>query len=199
MGKAEVEAFLSALAVERNVSASTQAQARSSLLFLYKEVLGIDLPWLDEVVRARQPQRLPSVLNQAEVAALLEAIQDPEVILPVQLLYGSGLRLLECLRLRVKDLDLSRCELVVRDGKGSKDRITMVAVRLIPLLRTQLARVRSLHEADLQCGKGSVWMPWRSSIPKRLGPWVGSMCFQPAVIRLTPAAGKFGVIICMSA
>ncbi|NML28003.1 phage integrase N-terminal SAM-like domain-containing protein [Zoogloea dura] len=138
MGKVEVEAFLSALAVERSVSAATQTQALSALLFLYREVLGVELPWLDDLVRAKKPRRLPSVLTRAEVSTLLGAIDDPDVTLPSRLLYGAGLRLLECLRLRVKDVDTSRREILVRDGKGQKDRVTMLPETLVPLMLAQM-------------------------------------------------------------
>ena len=159
MGKTEVEAFLTSLAVDRNVSASTQSQALSALLFLYKEVLEIELPWLDDVTRAKKPARLPTVLTREETAALLARIDDPELQLIVRLLYGSGLRLLECLRLRVKDVELTRHELVVRDGKGGKDRVTMIAAQLAAPLRAQVAAVRALHEIDLAAGRGEVWLP----------------------------------------
>jgi site-specific recombinase XerD len=125
MGKSEIEAFLTALAVERNVTASTQNQALSALLFLYREVLGINLPWLSEVTRAKKPARLPTVLTQLEARALLKYIDDPLMDLIVRLLYGTGMRLLECLRLRVKDVEFSRNEIVVRDGKGGKDRMAL--------------------------------------------------------------------------
>lgn len=159
MGKKEVEAFLTSLAVERNVSAATQNQALSALLFLYREVLGIELPWLDDVTRAKKPARLPTVLTREEVAALLGQVGDGELQLIIRLLYGSGMRLLECLRLRVKDVDLSRREIVVRDGKGGKDRVTMVPAQLIETLRAQIARAKVQHEADLVMGRGEVWLP----------------------------------------
>lgn len=159
MGKNEVEAFLTSLAVERNVSAATQNQALSALLFLYREVLGIELPWLDDVTRAKKPARLPTVLTREEVLALLGQVGDGELQLIIRLLYGSGMRLLECLRLRVKDVDLSRREIVVRDGKGGKDRVTMLPTQLIETLRTQIARVKVQHEADLVAGRGEVWLP----------------------------------------
>ena len=159
MGKVEVEAFLGALAVERNVSAATQTQALSALLFLYREVLGIELPWLDDLVRAKKPRRLPSVLTRAEVSALLGSIDDPEVVLPARLLYGGGLRLLECLRLRVKDVDVSRREVLVRDGKGQKDRVTMLPESLVPLMLAQMESVRQQHATDLAHGQGEVWLP----------------------------------------
>jgi integron integrase len=159
MGKPEVEAFLTSLAVDRNVSASTQSQALSALLFLYKEIMELDLPWLDDVTRAKKPARLPTVLTVKETAALLDWIHDPEMQLIVRLLYGSGLRLLEGLRLRVKDVELSRCEIVVRDGKGGKDRVTMLAEQLVAPLRAQIASVRARHDMELAAGRGEVWLP----------------------------------------
>ena len=159
MGKVEVEAFLGVLAVERNVSAATQTQALSALLFLYREVLGIELPWLDDLVRAKKPRRLPSVLTRAEVSALLGAIDDPDVVLPARLLYGGGLRLLECLRLRVKDVDVSRREILVRDGKGQKDRVTMLPESLVPQMLEQIESARQRHVKDLAQGHGEVWLP----------------------------------------
>ena len=159
MGKAEAEAFLSSLAVERNVSASTQSQALSALLFLYREVLALELPWLDDVTRAKKPVRLPTVLTRAETLALLEKIENAELHLIVSLLYGSGLRLLEGLRLRVKDVELERNEIVVREGKGGKDRVTMIPLQLVEPLRAQIARTKAVHEADLARGKGEVWLP----------------------------------------
>ncbi|BAO29196.1 integron integrase [Sulfuritalea hydrogenivorans] len=159
MGKPQVEAFLTSLAVERRVAASTQAQALSALLFLYREVLAVELPWLDAVTRAKQPSRLPTVLTQAETAALLGRVADSECQLILRLLYGSGMRLLECLQLRVKDLCLTRREIVVRGGKGGKDRVTMVPARLAVALHAQLARVRALHEADRVAGRGDACLP----------------------------------------
>ena len=152
MGKAEVEAFLSALAVQRNVSASTQQQALAAILFLYREVLGTELPWLNDVVRAKRPQRLPTVLRRDETQALLAAVDDAECAFIVRLLYGTGMRLLEALRLRVKDVDLARHEIVVRDGKGAKDRVTVLPGTLAAAMRAQLARVAALHAADCAAG-----------------------------------------------
>ena len=158
MGKAEIEAFLTALAVKRNVSASTQNQALAALLFLYKDVLEVDPGWLDDVVRAKRPQRLPVVLTQAEVGALLAALEGVRWILAM-LLYGAGLRLKECLRLRVKDIDFTRNEIVVREGKGNKDRVTMLPASVKEALAIHLARVRRRHEADLRAGLGRVALP----------------------------------------
>jgi integron integrase len=159
MGKAEVEAFLTYLAVGRNVSAATQNQALSAILFLYKEVLRQELPWLDDVTRAKKPARLPTVLDVTETARLVSCIDDPEMSLVVGLLYGAGLRLLEALRLRVKDLDLGRGEILVRDGKGGKDRVSVLPARLVPAFRVRLAWRKVLHDSDLAKGHGDVWLP----------------------------------------
>jgi len=142
MGKQEIEVFLTSLAVDRNVSASTQTQALSALLFLYKEVLGIDFPWLTEVTRAKRSARLPTVLNQEEVRVLMAQVEEPLMDLIVRLLYGTGMRLLECLRLRVKDVNFIRNEIVIREGKGSKDRVTMLPLSLSVQLRAHIAVVR---------------------------------------------------------
>jgi len=159
MGKAELESFLTSLAVERNVSASTQTQALSALLFLYKEVLELDFPWLTEVTRAKRPRRLPSVLTVDEVRRLMQVVDDPLMDLVVRLLYGSGMRLLECLRLRVKDVEFTRREIVVREGKGNKDRVTMLPDSLGDRMRGQLEFVKAQHAADLAAGRGEVWLP----------------------------------------
>ncbi|SFL27959.1 integron integrase [Rhodanobacter glycinis] len=158
MGVVEVEGFLSQLAVQRQVAANTQNQALSALLFLYREVLAIELPWLDGVTRAKRPMRVPTVLSRDEVTRLLAQL-DGRPRLLVSLLYGAGLRLMEALRLRVKDVDFERGEITVRDGKGAKDRHTMLPRSLIEPLRCELARVRQLHQADLQEGFGEVWLP----------------------------------------
>lgn len=158
MGAPEVEAFLSHLAVQRNVSASTQNQALSALLFLYREVLGVDLPWLDDVTRAKKPRKLPVVLTPAEVSTLLMLI-DGEIGLVAQLLYGTGMRLLEACRLRVKDVELTRKEIVVRDGKGAKDRVTVLPERLIKPICNQIDRARLLLEQDKARGLPGVYLP----------------------------------------
>lgn len=158
LGAAEVEAFLSRLAVRENVAASTQNQALSALLFLYRQVLGIDLPWMENVVRAKRPQRIPTVLSRDEVARLL-AVMEGRPRLLAGLLYGSGLRLMEALRLRVKDVDFARNEIVVRDGKGGKDRRTVLPASLAEALKQEVERVRVLHAADLAAGFGAVWLP----------------------------------------
>ena len=154
MGGPEVESFLSHLATAGRVAASTQNQALAALLFLYREVLGVELPWLDGMVRAKQPARLPVVLTEKEIAALLARL-DGTRWLAASLLYSTGMRLLEGLRLRVKDVDFERREITVRDGKGGRDRRTMLPERLIEPLRSHLVRVRALHEQDLSVlGRG---------------------------------------------
>lgn len=158
MGLVEVENFLTHLAVERNVSASTQNQAKSALLFLYKEVLEIELPWLANVTQAKAPKRMPVVLNKQEVQALLNRL-DGTLWLIASLLYGSGLRVMECLRLRVKDIDFIKREILVREGKGFKDRVTMLPAALVEPLKQHLIKVKALHDEDLATGFGEVYMP----------------------------------------
>lgn len=144
----EVERFLTHLAVDRKVSASTQNQALSSLLFLYRRVLGIELPWLENITRAKRPARLPVVLSQEEVHNLLASMHG-QTRLMASLMYGSGLRLMETLRLRVKDIDFEYSQIVVRDGKGAKDRVTMLPQNLVPSLRLHLGVIREKHEAAI--------------------------------------------------
>jgi integron integrase len=158
MEAGEVRQFLSHLATARNVSASTQNQAFSALLFLYREVLRHDLSGLEQVVRARRAARLPVVLSRVEVTAVLRHLRGTPWLM-ASLMYGSGLRVLECARLRVKDVDFQRAELTVRDGKGQKDRVTLLPDRLAPTLRSHLERVRHQHEADRKAGLGWVEMP----------------------------------------
>jgi integron integrase len=158
MGALEVEAFLTGLATHGNVAPATQGQALSALLFMYREVLDIELPWMDEIRRAKRPQRLPAVLSRQEVAAVLTEL-DGVAWLMASLLYGSGLRLMECVRLRVKDLDFDRHEVTVRQGKGGKDRRTMLPARLVEPLQAQLADAQRVHRRDLAAGFGEVWLP----------------------------------------
>ena len=158
MGAAEVTAFLSFLATERNVAAATQNQALSALLFLYKHVLGQALPWLDELVRAQRPVRLPSVLTEAEVRRLLGHMEGGAWLMAA-LLYGAGLRQIECLSLRVKDIDFAYRQIVVRDGKGARDRATMLPQGVVQALQAHLGKVHALHQRDRKEGFGEVWMP----------------------------------------
>jgi len=159
MGAAEITQFLSALAVQRNVAASTQNQALSALLFLYRSVLEQELPWLEDVVRARKPERLPVVLTRDEVRAVIRELDGPARLLAL-LLYGAGLRVLEAARLRVKDVDFARNELVVRGGKGDRDRVTMLPGAVKSDLAKHVEVVRAQHEADLRQGAGWVELPW---------------------------------------
>lgn len=159
LGAPEVEAFLTHLAVKRNVAASTQNQALAAILFLYKEVLEIELPWLDGVTRAKKPSRLPVVLTPDEVRTLLTQLDGVHHLI-ASVLYGSGLRLMEAVRLRVKDVDFSRLEITVRDGKGGKDRRTMLPKTLVDPLQTQLNRVRIFHEQDLRNDICAVYLPY---------------------------------------
>ncbi len=159
MGRPEVIAFLGHLAMREDVAASTQNQALSALLFLYKVVLGRPLEWVnDEVVRARMPERLPTVFSREEARAVLAHLHGT-AWLAANLLYDSGLRLMECLRLRIKDVDFDQGHLIVRDGKGRKDRATILPTSLIESLRRQVEHVRALHESDLRDGYGRVDLP----------------------------------------
>lgn len=191
MGAAEVEVFLTHLAVTRNVSASTQNQAKSALLYLYKEVLGIELPWLDNVTQAKVPQRLPVVLTQAEVQAVLSRM-DGTMWLIASLLYGSGLRIMEALRLRVKDVDFARREILVREGKGFKDRVTMLPVTLIEPLKAHLLKVQALHAEDLTAGHGEVFMPMAldRKYPSAGRDWAWQYCFPSVKLSVDPLAKK---------
>jgi site-specific recombinase XerD len=160
LSAADVERFLSHLAVDRNVAASTQNQAKSALLFLYKEVLELELPWLDGVTQARAPKRLPLVLTRDEVERVLGNLRTDIHGLIASLLYGSGLRLLEALRMRVKDVEFSRGEILVREGKGFKDRVTMLPRSVAERLSAHLEAVRGQHRADLVAGHGEVYLPY---------------------------------------
>lgn len=158
MGAREVERFLTRLATQGHVSASTQNQALSALLFLYREVLQQELPWMDNVRRAKRPKRLPVVLSRDEVARLLGEMEGTTWLM-ASLLYGAGLRLMECVRLRVKDVDFVRREITVRQGKGGKDRRTMLPAMAVEALQGQMAEARRVHERDLDAGFGAVWLP----------------------------------------
>lgn len=190
MGAVEVEAFLSDLAVRKDVSASTQNQALSAILFLYKQVLQIELPWLDGVIRARRPRRLPVVLTREEVASVLAQL-DGTLWLVANLLYGSGMRLMEVLRLRVKDVEFSRLEILIRDGKGHKDRVTMLPRKLAAPLQQHLERVRILHNQDLFEGYGRANLPYALArkYPNAAAEWGWQFVF-PSINRSTdPRSG----------
>ncbi len=159
LGAVEVTTFLSYLANSANVAASTQNLALAAILFLYKEVLAVELPWLKDVVRAKKPRRLPTVLSVPEVEALLSRLDDDEAGLVVRLLYGTGMRVMEALRLRVKDVEFERRQLIVREGKGGKDRVTVLPQQLQAPLQAQLTLRRTVFDRDLVAGKASVWLP----------------------------------------
>ena len=158
MGADEVNAFLSNLAVEGHVSATTQNQALSAILFLYRYVLRDPLPWIEDIVRAQRPARVPVVLTSSEARMVIDQVEGVSRLV-VQLLYGSGLRLLECLQLRVKDVDFARGEVLVRDPKGKRDRVTTLPRVVEVELRAQLERARRVHDRDLSLGFGSVALP----------------------------------------
>lgn len=190
LGAPEVESFLSHLAQERKVAASTQNQAKAALLFLYKEVLEVTLPWLEGVVQARTPRRLPVVLSLREVSALMNEI-DGTMGLVAQLLYGTGMRLMEGLALRVKDLDFDHREITVRQGKGDKDRKTMLPELLVEPLRAHLARVRDLHERDLAEGRGGVELPDAYARKARDAgrSWAWQWVFPSKLLSADPGSG----------
>nr|WP_293251000.1 integron integrase [Panacagrimonas sp.] len=228
MGAREVQTFLTHLAVDRRVSASTQNQALAALLFLYREVLELDLPWMQDVVRAKKPQRLPVVLTRDEVQRLLARLEpkgdfndDDDVVdddeyadrhngsaaravhriatssplsLIVRVLYGTGMRLMEAVRLRVKDVDFERCEIVVRDGKGGKDRITMLPQRLVRPLQAHLAIRRTLFELDLSRDRAEVWMPDALAVkyPNAAREWGWQYVFVAPSFSIDPRAAQDG-------
>jgi integron integrase len=169
LGAVELEAFLTDLAVTREVTASTQNQAQSAILFLYREVLGLDRAWLGGVTRAKIPTKLPVVLTVDEVVAVLRNLRGTHALIG-RLLYGTGLRILEALRLRVKDVEFARKEILIRDGKGFKDRITMLPHGLIGPLRTHLSDVAITHQQDLNDGFGAVWLPFALARKYPLAP-----------------------------
>ena len=179
LGPEHVTAFLNALAIRDHVAAATQNQALAALLFLYREVLGIQLPWLDDLVHAKTPARLPVVLTRDEVRAVLVCMES-EPRLMATLLYGCGLRLLECCRLRVKDVDFGRHQITVRRGKGDKDRATMLPLSIKSELAAHLERVRLQHHRDLAAGAGWVELPTHSlaSFLSRPGAATGCMSAQ---------------------
>ena len=190
MGAAEIEAFLSNLAVVRNVSAATQNQALAALLYLYKQVLNIQLPWLDDITRAKETSRLPVVLTGSEVRSLLAGLSG-QMWLISALLYGTGMRVLEGLRLRVKDIDVERGEIVVRQAKGGKDRVTMLPDNLVKLLNQQLEKAQLFHSQDIQDGFGEVWLPDALAVkyPKAAREWGWQWVFPANQLSIDPRTG----------
>ena len=158
LGAEEIQGFLTHLAVNLRVSASSQNQALSSLLFLYKKALGIELPWMDDIVRAKRPTRVPIVLTRAEVTRVLSCMSSKHWLM-ASILYGGGLRLIECLRLRIQDLDFEYLQVTVRGGKGNKDRLTVLPECLIPHIERQMTYVRGVLERDIAAGRNGVSTP----------------------------------------
>lgn len=191
MGQAEVSAFLTHLATEQHVSASTQRQALHGILFMYQAALCIDIGWVDGIVRAKQPQRLPEVMSRAETAAVLAATSGtPGLVL--RLLYGSGLRLMECLRLRVKDLDLQARQVIVRGGKGDKDRVTVLPDSLVQPLAALLEQRRRWHHIDLATGHASVDLPHALArkYPHAGSEWPWQYVFATEGYHINPETGE---------
>lgn len=190
MGASEVEAFLTHLATDRKISASTHNQALSAILFLYREVLAIELPWLNGINRPAQKRRIPSVLTKDEVAGLL-AQMEGEVALIARLLYGTGMRLMEGMRLRVKDVDFDRQVIIVRDAKGGKDRVVMLPRSLVAALRRQLLAARALWEADRQAQRGGVETPHalEQKYPKVGYSWAWFWMFPSPTLSIDPRSG----------
>jgi len=190
LGAAEVTAFLNYLARERDVAASTQNQALSALLFLYREVLATPLPWLDELERVRRPARVPTVLTRDEAQRLLAQMQGTKWLMG-SLLYGAGLRLRECLKLRVKDVDFGYRQILVRDGKGAKDRVTMLPQSVHGPLERHLVRVRALHDRDLAMGHGTVQLPHALArkYPRAPYEWGWKFVFPSPRLSTDPVTG----------
>jgi integron integrase len=190
MGAPEIEAFLTHLAVNENVAASTQNQALSALLFLYREVLKHPIEGEIHAARAKRPKRLPTVLTREEVQRVLDAMSGTQRLV-AQLRYGSSLRLLEALRLRVKDLDFAQHQIVVRDGKGFKDRVTVLPESLIRPLKEHLKRVKLIHEQDLAHGYGTVYLPYalERKYPNANREWIWQYVFPATTLYKDPRTG----------
>jgi integron integrase len=191
MGGDEVRSFLNHLASNREVSPATQAQALAALLFLYKRVLNVDLPWIDNVVRAHRPKRLPTVLSQSEAQRVIAHLDGVHWLIGA-LLYGSGLRLMEGLRLRVKDVDLVRRRIIVRNGKGAKDRATVLPATLVEPLRIHLEKVRLLHDRAVNSGVGGVELPYALArkYPKAHLQWAWQYVFPATRYTIDPRSGS---------
>ena len=186
-----IEDFLSYLAQVRNVSASTQNQALNAIVFLYKQVLQNEPGDFADFIRAKRPQRLPEVLTQSEVKRLFECLGNSSYVM-AGLLYGSGLRLMECVRLRVKDIDFETRQIMVRDGKGQKDRVTLLPEKFIPFLKKQLAQVEKLYEQDLNSGSAGVyiWPALERKYPNAPREWIWQYVFPATKLSIDPRSGK---------
>ena len=191
MGETEIRAFISHLAVNENISASTQTVALSALLFLYRDVLKQELPHVSNIERAQKPKRLPVVFTREETKRVLANLEGTHWLI-AGLLYGSGLRLMECLRLRVKDIDFTYAQLTIRDGKGEKDRITMLPAKLKQPLMRHLQKVKVLHEEDLRAGYGEVFLPYALArkYPHAPRQWGWQYIFPAANRSIDPRSGK---------
>ncbi len=190
MGVDEIRAFLSSLAVEGKVAASTQNVALSARLFLYREVLGRELEYIDGIERAKSPKRIPTVLTREEVSRVLSHLHGTERLM-ASLLYGSGLRLMECIRLRVKDVDFGYMQITVRDGKGEKDRRTVLPAPLIEPLKRRFRRIQFLHEEDVECGYGRVLLPYalERKYPNASTEWGWQWVFPGKKLSKDPRSG----------
>jgi integron integrase len=191
MGEAEIRAFISDLAVKGKVSASTQTVALSAVLFLYRDVLKKELPYVANIERAQKPKRLPTVFTRDEAKRIVSRLSGTHGLVAA-LLYGSGLRLMECLRLRVKDVDFTYGQIMVRDGKGEKDRVTMLPESLKQTLEVHLKRVKSIHEEDLKAGCGEVYLPYAlvKKYPRAAKEWGWQYVFPAASLSLDPRTGR---------
>jgi integron integrase len=192
MSLPHIESYLTHLAVDKNVAASTQNQALAAISFLYREVLKIELdPLAISAVRAKRPTRLPTVLTQAEAQRVIQLIPEPHRLM-AQLLYGSGLRLMECLRLRVKDVDFAQGQILVRGGKGDHDRITMLPESVSKPLQIHLVRVEGIHQRDLKRGFGSVYMPTalNRKYPNDSREWIWQYVFPARRVSTDPRSGE---------
>jgi integron integrase len=187
LGEQDISKWLSHLANERHVAASTQNQALSAILFLYREVLNVSLNWIDNIERAKKPARLPVVFTKDEVEAVPARLKDTAWLM-ASLLYGSGLRLMECIRLRVKDVDFQQHQIVAREGKGGRDRVTMLPMSLDESLGRHLVRVERLHEQDVQAGYGRVYLPFALSrkYPRADQEWGGQYVFPAKKLSVDP-------------
>jgi len=187
MGKEEIEAFLTYLAVNRKVAASTQNQALSAILFLYQKVLDHKLDWLDNVIRAKRPKRLPVVMSRLEARQVIDRIHGVNGLI-ARLLYGTGMRQMECLRLRVKDIDFHYHQIIIRSGKGDKDRITILPESLVEPLVTQLQHTKKLHSSDLEKGYGETSLPYAldRKYPNASKEWRWQYVFPSSRISVDP-------------
>lgn len=195
MGETQIIAFLSHLAVKRKVAASTQNQAFNALVFLYKQVLGREELALENIARAKRPERLPTVFDRSEIERLFMHLEGTSKLVAA-LLYGAGLRLLECLRLRIQDIEFERSQIVVHNGKGTKDRVTLLPPNLVQPIRGQMTVASELHREDLAAGVDEVYLPYalECKYPKAARQWGCNTCFLPKTPPSTRARAKPGVI-----